>query len=121
MRATTFETVRRGYDHYVTDVFEDDPNSPYGFHHRVLGFRTVVTHRHGELDCESRRLTMLLNIPDAFSSTARQQQLVLPGRHAGPRRRRDRTSLRLTHGATARSRSPPCRCAPARGRLRAPS
>ncbi len=29
MRAATIETVARGYTHFVTDVFEDDPHSPY--------------------------------------------------------------------------------------------
>ena len=66
IKATTAETVRRGYSHYVTDVFEDEKNSPYGFHRRVLGFRTVATHRTGELNCESRRITMLLDLGEAF-------------------------------------------------------
>ncbi len=67
MRGTTSETVGRGFTHYVTDVFEDDPDSPYDFHRRVLGFRTVATHRHGELHTESRRLTMLLDLPEALA------------------------------------------------------
>ena len=66
MRASTVETLGRGFTHYVTDVFEDDPNSPYGFHHRVVGFRTVATHRHGELRTDSRRLTMLLDFSEAL-------------------------------------------------------
>lgn len=66
MKATTEETVRREYSHYVTDVFEDEENSPYGFHRRVLGFRTVATHRTGELNCTSRRITMLLDLNEAF-------------------------------------------------------
>ena len=66
MRATTVETVRRGFSHYVTDVFENEPNSPLGFHQRVLGFRTVATHSTGELNHEGRRITMVLDIPEAL-------------------------------------------------------
>ena len=49
MRAVTAEVVARGYTHFVTDVFEDDVHSPYGFHTRVMGFRPVATHDFGEL------------------------------------------------------------------------
>lgn len=72
IRETTLETVQRGFTHYVTDVFEGEEHSPYGFHQRVLGFRTVATHRHGELDCDYRRLTMLLDLNEAFR-TAREK------------------------------------------------
>jgi hypothetical protein len=40
MRAATVETVSRGFTHFVTDVFEDDPHSPYGFHTRVIRYLT---------------------------------------------------------------------------------
>jgi hypothetical protein len=68
MRACVTETVRRGFTHFITDVFEDDPNTPHGFHKRVLGFREVATHTHGELNCESRRITMLLDFREAYAS-----------------------------------------------------
>ena len=42
MRAATREMVLRGYTHVITDVFEDDPHSPLGFHTRVMGFRPVA-------------------------------------------------------------------------------
>jgi hypothetical protein len=48
--------------HVITDVFEDDPHSPLGFHTRVMGFRPVATHDHGELNCKSRRITLLLDL-----------------------------------------------------------
>src|SRR5262249_8890386 len=32
MRSATEEMVTRGYTHVITDVFEDDPHSPLGFH-----------------------------------------------------------------------------------------
>ncbi len=66
MRAATTDTVRRQYTHYVTDVFEDDPHSPYGFHTRVMGFMPVATHDHGELYCRSRRITLLLDLASAY-------------------------------------------------------
>jgi hypothetical protein len=66
MRAATTETVERGFTHFITDVFEADPNSPYHFHKKVLGFEVVATHDHGELAVKSRRITMLLDLKAAF-------------------------------------------------------
>ena len=55
MRAATMETVRRGYTHYITDVFEGEEHSPYGFHTRVVGFQPVATHDTGEMNCGRRK------------------------------------------------------------------
>lgn len=66
MRAVAREALTRAATHLVTDVFEDDPNSPYRFHSRVLGFQTVATHEHGELNARGRRITMLLDIKRAY-------------------------------------------------------
>jgi hypothetical protein len=66
MRVATAEVIARGYTHFVTDVFENDPHSPYGFHTRVMGFRAVATHDVGELQCASRRITMVLDLRDAY-------------------------------------------------------
>lgn len=66
MRASTAETVARGYTHFITDVFEDDRHSPYGFHTRVMGFHPVATHDVGELQCRSRRITMVLDLKAAY-------------------------------------------------------
>ena len=66
MRAAATETVERGFTHFITDVFETDPNSPYKFHQRILGFRTVATHNIGELKHMGRRITMLLDLKHAF-------------------------------------------------------
>lgn len=66
MRAATREMVGRGYTHVITDVFEDDPHSPLGFHTRVMGFRPVATHDQGELDCKSRRITLLLDLKSSY-------------------------------------------------------
>lgn len=66
MRAATAEMVQRGYTHIITDVFEDDPHSPLGFHTRVMGFRPVASHDHGELNCTSRRITLVLDIKSSY-------------------------------------------------------
>ena len=66
MREAVRDTVRRGFDHYVTDVFEGERHSPLGFHQRVLGFRPVATHDVGELNCPNRRITLVLDIPAAY-------------------------------------------------------
>jgi hypothetical protein len=66
MRSATEEMVTRGCTHVITDVFEDDPHSPLGFHTRVMGFRPVATHDHGELNCRSRRITLLLDLAASY-------------------------------------------------------
>lgn len=66
MRAATEETVARGYTHFVTDVFEDDPHSPLGFHTRVMGFHPVATHDIGELQSQSRRITLVLDLKACY-------------------------------------------------------
>jgi len=66
MRVATAETVARGFTHFVTDVFEDDPHSPYGFHTRVIGFHPVATHDVGELQSRSRRITLVLDLRAAY-------------------------------------------------------
>lgn len=66
MREATADTVRRGFTHYITDVFEGERHSPFAFHTRVLGFRTVATHDVGELNCPNRRLTMILDLQEAY-------------------------------------------------------
>lgn len=71
MAAATADTVQRGFTHYITDVFEGDPNSPYRFHRGVLGFQVVATHETGELRFDGRRITMLLDIRDAYQRLAR--------------------------------------------------
>lgn len=67
MREAGRTAIARGFTHFITDVFEDDPNTPHGFHRRVLGFEEVATHDHGELKCSSRRITMLLDLKAAMT------------------------------------------------------
>ncbi len=66
MRAAFSEIIARGYSHLVTDVFEDDPHSPYGFHTRVIGFKPIATHDVGELKSRSRRITLVLDMRAAY-------------------------------------------------------
>ena len=66
MRAAATETVQRRFTHFITDVFAADPNSPYQFHRKILGFETVATHDVGELKMESQRITMLLDLRQAY-------------------------------------------------------
>jgi hypothetical protein len=66
MRAAILEVVSRGYTHFLTDVFEEDPHSPLHFHTRVLGFERIGTHRHGELACASARILLILDIARAY-------------------------------------------------------
>jgi hypothetical protein len=72
MRVAADETIARGYTHFVTDVFEDDPHSPYGFHTRVMGFFPVATHEVGELHCRSRRITLVLDLKAAYRRLQRR-------------------------------------------------
>jgi hypothetical protein len=71
MRAATREMVLRGYTHVITDVFEDDPHSPLGFHTRVMGFEPVATHERGELNCRSRRITLVLDLKSSYQRLKR--------------------------------------------------
>ena len=66
MRAAIVEVVGRGYTHFLTDVFENDPHSPLRFHTQVLGFERIGTHRHGELACASARIILILDIARAY-------------------------------------------------------
>jgi hypothetical protein len=66
MRAVTVDSLERGVTHLITDVFVDDPHSPFGFHTRVLGFHPVATHDVGELNSHSRRITLLLDMQAAY-------------------------------------------------------
>ncbi|NJN64389.1 MAG: GNAT family N-acetyltransferase [Acidobacteria bacterium] len=72
MRSASTETVMRGYTHYITDVFEDDPHSPLHFHTRVMGFEPVATHSVGELNSTSRRITLVLDLKASYQRLRRQ-------------------------------------------------
>jgi hypothetical protein len=76
MRAAIVEVVERGYTHFLTSVFADDPHSPLGFHTRVLGFERLGSHRTGELACASVRILLILDIARACLRLERRQNRV---------------------------------------------
>lgn len=76
MRAATREIVLRGKSQLVTDVFENEQHSPYGFHTRVIGFRPVATHEVGELRFKGRRITLLLDLKTAYLKLKRSGNMM---------------------------------------------
>lgn len=76
MRAAIVEVVSRGYTHFLTDVFEDDPHSPLRFHTQVLGFERIGTHRYGELACTSSRIILILDIARAYQQLKKRENKV---------------------------------------------
>jgi len=77
MRAAIVEVVERGYTHFLTSVFADDPHSPLGFHTRVLGFERIGSHRTGELACTSIRILLILDIARAYQRLKQRRNRVL--------------------------------------------
>ncbi len=67
MNAATYDTVQRGYTHYVTDIFEGEQHSPYLFHTRVMGFVPVASRSGGELNCNNRRITLLMDLEKSYN------------------------------------------------------
>lgn len=76
MRAAVEDAVIRGCTHFITDVFENDPHSPYGFHTRVIGFHPVATHDAGELHTTSRRITLILDLKAAYNRMRRRSSWI---------------------------------------------
>ena len=66
MRIAIREVVERDYTHFITDVFEGEPNSPFRFHTKILGFEVIGTHLHGELNCSLTRIILTLDILKAY-------------------------------------------------------
>ncbi|HEY6321826.1 MAG TPA: GNAT family N-acetyltransferase [Thermoanaerobaculia bacterium] len=97
MRAAIVEVVERGYTHFLTSVFADDPHSPLGFHTRVLGFERIGMHRTGELACASVRILLVLDIARAYRRLQRRQDRVWRELGLGVR---DAMEGRLLTGAT---------------------
>lgn len=79
MQAAIPEVVSRGYTHLLTDVFEDDPHSPYQFHTRVLGFERIGTHRFGELACASTRIILILDIARSYRRLQKRENKLFRG------------------------------------------
>jgi len=66
MREAIKEVVERDYTHFITDVFEGEPNSPFHFHTKILGFEVIGKHLHGELNCSLTRIILTLDILKAY-------------------------------------------------------
>lgn len=66
MRTATKEVIERDYTHFITDVFEGEPNSPLNFHTRVLGFEVIGKHLFGDLNCSSTRIILTLDIVKVY-------------------------------------------------------
>ena len=76
MRAAVADTVNRGWTHYITDIFEGEQHNPHGFHTRVMGFQEVATHDVGELNCPNRRITMVLDLAQAYRRLRQQNNWI---------------------------------------------
>jgi hypothetical protein len=66
MRAAIREVVEKDYTHFITDVFENEPNSPLKFHTRILGFEIIGRHLFGDLNCSCTRIILTLDILKAY-------------------------------------------------------
>jgi len=66
MRAAIRELVEREVSHCVIDSFEGEKTSPLHFLNRFLGFQPVATHDTGELNCDRRRVTSLVDIAATY-------------------------------------------------------
>ncbi len=66
MKAAITEVVQRDYTHFITDVFENEPNSPLHFHTNILGFEIIGKHVHGELNCSCTRIILALDILKSY-------------------------------------------------------
>jgi hypothetical protein len=76
IREAIREVVERDYTHFITDVFESDPNSPLHFHTRVLGFERIGTHKFGELNCSSVRIILVLDILKSYQKQKSQNNKI---------------------------------------------
>jgi hypothetical protein len=112
MRAAILEVVGRGYTHFLTDVFENDPHSPLRFHTQVLGFERIGTHRHGELACASSRILLILDLARAYRRLKERDNKVWKELGEGVR---DLMESRLALPAAGRRRRGPAAAAPSHG------
>lgn len=103
MRAAVVEVVERGYTHFLTSVFADDPHSPLGFHTRVFGFERIGSHATGELACTSIRILLILDIARAYQRLRQRKNKVFRELGGSVREMMDG---RLLAGRAGRARHP---------------
>ena len=84
------EVVERNYTHFITDVFQGEPNSPLKFHTRILGFEIIGTHLHGELNCSLTRIILTLDILKAYQRLREKKNRIYWSLTEGIRGRLDR-------------------------------
>jgi hypothetical protein len=84
------EVVERNYTHFITDVFQGEPNSPLKFHTRILGFEIIGTHLHGELNCSLTRIILTLDILKAYQRLREKKNRIYWSLTEGIRDRLDR-------------------------------
>jgi hypothetical protein len=73
MRTAVAEVLERDYTHFITDVFQGEPNSPLHFHQKILGFEVIGQHLHGELNCKCMRIILTLDILKAYQRIRNQK------------------------------------------------
>jgi hypothetical protein len=76
MRRSIKEVVAKDYTHFITDVFENEPHSPFQFHTRVLGFQVIGRHIHGDLHCSCTRIILTLDIMKAYERIKKQRNKI---------------------------------------------
>ncbi len=84
------EVVERNYTHFITDVFEGEPNSPLKFHTRILGFEIIGSHLHGELNCSLTRIILTLDILKSYQRLREKKNRIYWSLTEGIRGRLDR-------------------------------
>ena len=84
------EVVERNYTHFITDVFQGEPNSPLQFHTRILGFEIIGSHLHGELNCSLTRIILTLDILKAYQRLRQKKNRIYWSLTEGIRGRLDR-------------------------------
>ena len=84
------EVVERNYTHFITDVFQGEPNSPLQFHTRILGFEIIGSHLHGELNCSLTRIILTLDILKAYQRLREKKNRIYWSLTEGIRGRLDR-------------------------------
>ncbi len=76
MRAAIKEVIERDYTHFITDVFENETNSPYRFHTRILGFEAIGKHLYGDLNCSCTRIILTLDIIKNYQRLKEQKNKI---------------------------------------------
>jgi hypothetical protein len=77
MRAAIEEVVTRGYTHFITTVYEDDPHSPLEFHQRVLGFERLGTLERDEAGGRRTLVILVLDLARAYARAGKNMNRIV--------------------------------------------